>query len=84
MDEPLPSLTSSPLKKPEFLETARPDEFFDHTGTPSTGGFHKVFPSLRGTRECWYYRLGDGGRAMPLLGNSPDLTILAGNAGQYE
>jgi len=36
------------------------------------------------TSECVYYRLGDEGRAMPLLRNSPDLTILTGFEGQHE
>jgi hypothetical protein len=32
MDEPLPSIISSALKNRSFFETARLDEFFDHTG----------------------------------------------------
>jgi len=32
MNEPLPSIISSALKIRSFFETARLDEFFDHTG----------------------------------------------------
>ena len=33
MEDLLPSITSSPLKNRSFFETAKLDEFFDHTGT---------------------------------------------------